>query len=122
MALNLDAIWADFYYELEAGFADARRATRWDARFQATDLGAEITASTFACLVTRPRRTEVTCTTRWWSTEGGTERTMRFRLEEDGVFPMVRLEGEAEVPETTTSAAHYIIETLRTDPRPDPSG
>jgi hypothetical protein len=117
---NLDAIWADFYFELEAGFADTRRATNWDARFQATDQGAEITTRTAAGLVTRPRRNEVTCTMRWLAAAGASERTIRFRLEEDGVFPLVRLDGEAEVPETTASAAHYLIETFRTDPRPDP--
>lgn len=118
---NLDAIWADFYFELEAGFADTRRATNWEARFQATDQGAEITTRTCAGLVTRPRRTEVTCTMRWLSTTGGTGRTIRFRLEEDGVFPLVRLDGEAEVPETTASAARYLIEAFRTDPTPDPA-
>jgi hypothetical protein len=124
MALNLDAIWADFYFELEAGFADMRREMNWDARFKATDEGAEISSAAFdECFVTRPRRTEVVCTMRWAAqAESAAERTVRFRLDVDGVFPLLRLDGEAEVPETTASAAHYLLETFRTGPRPDPAG
>ena len=67
------------------------------------------------------RRTEVICEMKWRQRpegEGGaipaTERTVRFRVEADGAFPLTRMKGETEVPETTASAARYLLETFRT--------
>lgn len=123
MRQNLDAIWADLYFELEVAVAEARQATNGDIRFHSTDEGPQIvTTAGDECWMTRIRRTEVICGMKWRprlegeAAEGETaetERTIRFRLEDDGSFPLTRLEGEAEVPETTTSAARYLLETFR---------
>ena len=111
MRQNLDAIWADLYFELEVAVAETRQATKWDIRFQSTDEGPQIVTSTLdECWMTRIRRTEVICRMKWRDTE----RTIRFRLEDDGAFALTRLEGETEVPETTASAARYLLETFRT--------
>ena len=122
MRQNLDAIWADLYFELEVAVAEARRATDWDVRFQSTDEGPQIlTRALDECWMTRVRRTEVICRMKWRprpegeaaERAGGSERTIRFRLEDDGAFPLTRLEGETDVPETTASAARYLLETFR---------
>lgn len=119
MRQNLDAIWADLYFELEVAVAETRQATSWDIRFQSTDEGPQIVTNTLdECWMTRVRRTEVICSMKWRPRAEGetapTERTIRFRLEDDGAFPLTRLEGETEVPETTASAARYLLETFRT--------
>ena len=123
MRQNLDAIWADLYFELEVAVAETRQATNWDIRFQSTDEGPQIVTRTLdECWMTRVRRTEVICRMKWRPRPEGetgesvvdTERTIRFRLEDDGAFPLTRLEGETEVPETTASAARYLLETFRT--------
>jgi hypothetical protein len=118
MPRSLDAVWADLYFDLEVGFTETRAATGWPARFHSTDEGPQIVTHAFdECFMTRVRRTEVICTMTWRPRgEEATpaERTIRFRLEDDGAFPLIRLEGETEVPETTASAAHYLLETFRT--------
>lgn len=122
MRQNLDAIWADLYFELEVAVAEARKATGWDIRFHSNDEGPQImTAAGDECWMTRVRRTEVICGMKWRPRPAGesgataaTERTVRFRVEDDGAFPLTRLEGETEVPESTASAARYLLETFRT--------
>jgi hypothetical protein len=123
MRPSLDAIWADLYFELEVAAAEARQATDGAVRFHSTDEGPQIvTNAGDECWMTRVSRTDVICGMTWRPRAEGegaegvtaeTERTVRFRLEEDGAFPLTRLEGEAEVPETTTSAARYLLETFR---------
>jgi hypothetical protein len=39
MPQNLDQVWADLYFELEATFAEMRQATNWLADFESTDVG-----------------------------------------------------------------------------------
>lgn len=115
MPQSLDQVWADFYFELEATFAEIRQATSWLAHFEATDTGPKISTPTFdQCWITRNRRTDVICTMRWTSrSEGDNERIFQFRLEAAAARPVIRLEGETEISETTASAARYLLDTFR---------
>jgi hypothetical protein len=50
---------------------------------------------------------------RWKSrAEGDHERIIQFRLEAAAAHPVIRLDGETEIPETTESAARYLLDTF----------
>jgi hypothetical protein len=115
MTQNLDQVWADLYFDLQATFAEMKQATSWPAHFESTDVGPKITTATFdRCWLTRQDRTEVICTMQLNSPgEGREEHTFRFRLDATADAPVIRLDGEIETAETTASAARYLLDTFR---------
>ena len=115
MAQSLDKVWTDLCYELEATFFEIRQATDWRAHFDSTDVGPNITTPAYdQCWLTRNKRTVAVCRMRLMSRpEGDNERTFQFRLDAAAALPVIRLEDDAEVPESPAAAARYLLDTFR---------